>query len=395
MSQYFHHNPVRVKSSSLFGTASVALHAKLSQYKRRDKQCQAFFRKVTKSTLFQILMITTVTANSFLLVLGTNYDIHFRMFRVFEISELFFVSIYACEFLMKVYVDPITYWKDGYNILDVVILVIITIPYFLRKIKGNHFEYLHFADGIQSLRVLKLISYSRGIRTLIIAVGETVYTVASVLTLLFLLMFVFAILGFCLFGNADRGDLTNWGNLAAAFFTLFSLATVDGWTNLQEELDKRKFTVSRAFTILFILLASFIFLNMFVGVMIMHTEDSIKKFEREMTLERNLALMEEKQMILRRQQDEVNRLMNTQKVGGKSFVEMVEGFKRTLRHTDPMVLDEFCTSLSFIDIYLDTLDNQDVIVSKLQELYYEIANVLNLMLEDMPPREKSSSTLES
>ncbi|EDL93954.1 cation channel, sperm associated 3 (predicted) [Rattus norvegicus] len=292
MSQYFHHNPVRVKSSSLFGTASVALQ-------RRDKQCQAFFRKVTKSTLFQILMITTVTANSFLLVLGTNYDIHFRMFRVFE-------------FLMKVYVDPITYWKDGYNILDVVILVIITIPYFLRKIKGNHFEYLHFADGIQSLRVLKLISYSRGIRTLIIAVGETVYTVASVLTLLFLLMFVFAILGFCLFGNADRGDLTNWGNLAAAFFTLFSLATVDGWTNLQEELDKRKFTVSRAFTILFILLASFIFLNMFVGVMIMHTEDSIKKFEREMTLERNLALMEEKQMILRRQQDEVNRLMNTQ-----------------------------------------------------------------------------------
>lgn len=50
---------------------------------------------------------------------------------------------------------------------------------------------------------------------------------------------------------------------------------VDGWTNLQEQLDKRKFTVSRVFTILFILLASFIFLNMFVGVMIMHTEVSL------------------------------------------------------------------------------------------------------------------------
>lgn len=64
------------------------------------------------------------------------------------------------------------------------------------------------------------------LQTLIIAVGETVYTVASVLTLLFLLMFVFAILGFCLFGVSDRGDLENWGNLASAFFTLFSLATV-------------------------------------------------------------------------------------------------------------------------------------------------------------------------
>lgn len=67
------------------------------------------------------------------------------------------------------------------------------------------------------------------LQTLIIAVGETVYTVASVLTLLFLLMFVFAILGFCLFGISERGDMENWGNLAAAFFTLFSLATVLCW----------------------------------------------------------------------------------------------------------------------------------------------------------------------
>nr|AAP21831.1 putative ion channel CatSper4 [Mus musculus] len=390
MSQHFHHNPVRVKSGSLFATASEALQARLSKIKRKDKECQAYFRKVIKSTFFQIVMITTVTTNSFLLVLGTNYDIQFEFFRTFEVSELFFVSVYVCEFLMKVYVDPITYWKDGYNILDVIILIILTIPYLLRKIKGNHSAYLHFADGIQSLRILKLISYSRGIRTLIIAVGETVYTVASVLTLLFLLMFVFAILGFCLFGVTDRGDLENWGNLASAFFTLFSLATVDGWTDLQEELDKRKFTVSRAFTILFILLASFIFLNMFVGVMIMHTEDSMKKFERDLTLERNLAIMEEKQIILKRQQEEVNRLMNTQKTGSMNFIDMVEGFKKTLRHTDPMVLDDFSTSLSFIDIYLVTLDNQDVIVSKLQELYCEIVNVLSLMLEDMP-KESSSS----
>jgi cation channel sperm-associated protein 3 len=38
----------------------------------------------------------------------------------------------------------------------------------------------------------------------------------------------------------------------------------------------------------------------------------MKKFERDLTLERNLAIMEEKQIILKRQQEEVNRLMNTQ-----------------------------------------------------------------------------------
>ncbi|XP_060234701.1 cation channel sperm-associated protein 3 isoform X3 [Meriones unguiculatus] len=337
----FLHVPVRTVSSSLFGTASEVVYARFKKIKRRDPECQAYIRKVVKSPFFQILMISTVATNAFFMVLGTDYHIRYRLFRLFE---------------------------------------------------GNRYKNLHIADGIQSLRILKVIPYSRGIRTLITAVGQTVYTVASVLTLLFVLMYIFAILGFCLFGVRENGDLNNWGNLAAAFFTLFSLATVDGWTNLQEELDKRKFSVSRTFTIIFILLASFIFLNMFVGVMIMHTEDSIKKFQRELMVERHLTLMEEKQMILKRQQEDVNRLMNTQKSGGKSFIELVEDFKKTLQHTDPMVLDDFGTSLPFIDVYLTTLDNQDTIISKLQELYYEIVNVLSLMLEDLPQQKASRSS---
>ncbi|MEJ1284869.1 cation channel sperm associated 3 [Cricetulus griseus] len=344
---------------------------------RKDVECQAFFRKVLKNPLFQLLMISTITSNAFFMVLGTDYNIRYKLFRLFEISEILFVSIYACEFFMKVYVEPIKYWRDGYNLLDVVIILIILIRYSLRKIKGRHYRYLHIADGIQSLRILKLISYSRGIRTLITAVGQTVYTVASVLTLLFVLMFIFAILGFCLFGTPEKGDLDNWGNLASAFFTLFSLATVlclgtvvDGWTNLQEQLDKRKFT------------------------------DSIKKFQRELMAERHVTLMEEKQMILRNQQEAVNRLMNTQagvptgekSGGGKNFTELVEEFKKTLRHTDPMVLDDFGSSLPFIDVYFSTLDNQDIVVQKLQELYYEIVNVLCLMLEDLPKKMSSHSS---
>ncbi|XP_051028437.1 cation channel sperm-associated protein 3 [Acomys russatus] len=392
MSQFFHHESMRIASGSLFGTASEALQAKMKKVKRKDRECQAFFMKVVKSPFFQVLMISTVTTNALFMVLGTDYDIKYRIFQVFEVSEILFVTIYTCEFIMKVYVEPTKYWRDGYNLLDVIIIIIVLIPYVLRKSKGSRYSFLNIADGIQSLRILKVIPYSRGIRTLITAVGQTVYTVASVLTLLFVLMFIFAILGFCLFGGREKGDLNNWGNLAAAFFTLFSLATVDGWTDLQEELDKRKFTISRAFTIIFILLASFIFLNMFVGVMIMHTEDSIKKFERELTAERHLTLMEERQMILRRQQEEVGRLMNTQKSGGKSFTTLVEDFRKTLRHTDPMVLDDFGTSLPFIDIYFSTLDNQDNTISKLQELYYEIVHVLNLMLEDMPQENSSESS---
>ncbi|KAM6224287.1 cation channel sperm-associated protein 3 [Rhynchocyon petersi] len=363
--------------------------------RRKDTEFQAFVQKILDSHLFKIMMISTISLNSFLVVLWTDYEIRFQWFRIFEIVEVVCVTIYSTEFYMKLYVNPIDYWKDGYNLLDVLIIIILSIPYILRQIKGKHYPYLNIADGLQSLRILKLITYSRGIRTLITALGQTVYTMASVLILFFLMMYIFAVLGFCLFGASEMGDLDNWGNLAVSFFTLFSLVTVDGWTALQQELDKRKFVLSRTFTIVFILLASFIFLSMFVGVMIIHTEDSIKKFKRDLKVERHNTLMEEKQVILKRQQEEVNQLMQTQQnVDYKSFSELVENFKKTLQHTDPMVLDDFGTSLPFIDVYLSTLDNQDTTIYKLQELYYEIVNVLSLMLEADLSKEQLSHTLE-
>ncbi|KAM9104882.1 cation channel sperm-associated protein 3 [Megaptera novaeangliae] len=393
MSQHFYHqNHTRVISSSLLENVSLLFYETLWKFQRKDTQCQAFVKRVIMSRLFKIIMISTVSTNAFFMVLWTDYKTRYNLFRLFEVSELIFVSIYSSELCMKLYVDPINYWKDGYNLLDVIIIIIIFIPYSLRKIKGKHYPYLNIADGVQSLRILKLITYSRGIRTLITAVGQTAYTVASVLILLFVLMYIFAVLGFCLFGVPERADLNNWGNLALAFFTLFSLATVDGWTDLQQQLDARNFILSRSFTIIFILLASFIFLSMFVGVMIIHTEDSVKKFERELMLERHMTLMEEKHAILKRQQEEVSKLMQTQKnVDRKSFTELVEKFKKTLRHTDPMVLDDFGTSLPFIDVYLSTLDNQDATIYRLQELYYEIVHVLSLMLEDLPQKKQSQS----
>ncbi|XP_036915400.1 cation channel sperm-associated protein 3 [Sturnira hondurensis] len=389
----YHQTHTRVVSSSLLDTTLAVFCARCRTFQRKDTQCQAFVKRIIRSPVFKIMMISIISMNAFQLVLFTDYETRYNFFRLFEISEIIFVTVYSVEFFLKLYVDPITYWKDGYNLLDVVIIITLSIPYSLRKIKGKHYPYLNIADGIQSLRILKLITYSRGIRTLITAIGQTAYTVASVLVLFFILMYIFAVLGFCLFGGPEGGDLNNWENLAVAFFTLFSLATVDGWTDLQERLDNRNFMLSRAFTITFILLASFVFLSMFVGVMIIHTEDSIKKFERELMLERHLTLQKEKQVILKRQQEEVSRLMQMQKnVDYRSFTELVENFKRTLRHTDPMVLDDFGTSLPFIDVYLSTLDNQDTTIYKLQELYYEIVHVLSLMLEDLPQKKQSHSS---
>ncbi|XP_028905846.1 cation channel sperm-associated protein 3 isoform X2 [Ornithorhynchus anatinus] len=359
-------NIKQVSSYTLQSTSNLNIFiSKLKKYRRKDTEFVIYLEKIIKSPIFSLIMISTVSVNACFMVLETNYKIRFSLFLFFEI-----------------YVAPLKYWKNLYNMLDFCVLFIACIPYGLTKLKHGYL-YANIASGIQSLRILKVISYSRGMMTLLKALWRTVNTVASVLALLFLLMFIFAILGHSLFGNQDKGDTENWGNLAAAFFTLFSLATVDGWTFLQNELDVRKFSVSRAFTITFILLAFFVFLSMFIGVMIIHTEDSSKRFERQLKMERHAALLEEKRLILLKQQEEVSNLMQRQKnCEYKTFSELVENFKMTLRHSDPMILDEFCTTLPFIDIYLTSLDNQDNTLNRLLELYYEIVHVFNMMMEE-------------
>ncbi|XP_074069626.1 cation channel sperm-associated protein 3 isoform X3 [Macrotis lagotis] len=332
---FFSRDRMKKISSSLFNLTSLRIWEKIGKFKRKDSECCAYVKRFIEGRFFSILMISVISVNALCMVLQTNYVIKYQLFLFFEILEVLFMSIYCFEFGIKFYVDPIGYWKNGYNVLDVIIIIILSLPFCLRKLFGRHYPYLNIAEGIQSLQILKLIPYSRGIK-------------------------------------------------------------VDGWTSLQYELDKRAFILSRAFTIFFILLGSFVFLSMFVGVMIIHTEDSMKKFEKELENERHMSLIQEKQNILKKQQEDVSKLMRKGTASEfKSFSEMVEGFKKTLRHTDPMVLDDFCTTIPFIDIYLTTLDNQDNTIFKLQGLYYEMVNVLNQMLEDMPVKKHSVSSERS
>ncbi|XP_053147813.1 cation channel sperm-associated protein 3 isoform X2 [Hemicordylus capensis] len=339
-------------------------------------------------------MISTITINAIFLAIETEYKVRYESPFFLEVADMSILAVYTTEFLLDIYLDPLNYWKDAYKRFDAFVLIVAYIPYLIDRTSPTNYRFASGVKGFQAFRVLKLIYYSPGMAVLMISLAKTAKNVISVLVLLFLLMFIFAILGHGFFGNAVTGDTNNWGTLPSAFFTLFSLVTVDGWTDLQEELDDRGFIASRAFTIVFILLGFFVFFNMFIAVVIMDIEDSTEQYKEKLQAERKANLTAKKQAILKRQQEEVFTLLHQQKTSEyTTFEELVEEFKRTLLHTDPVVLEEFCASLPFIDLYFTSLDRQDAIVYKLQELYYEMVAILNTMMQK--PQEKSLQTLQS
>ncbi|XP_075367116.1 cation channel sperm-associated protein 3 [Mycteria americana] len=394
-----------------------------------------------------------------------------------QVTDAFFVAVYTTELLLKLYVDPIAYWKSGYDILGAAILLVAFLPHILpvdtatctrpegttrglspslspsacssssSTAAGCTALWMHARELVQkwsreavtchipspasqpSSRLSISLTYGARIcfffcRFFTETLGQTVQTVTDALILLFLLMFVFAILGHGWYGDPKTGDIENCGSLKAAVFTLFSLVTVDGWTDLQRGMDHYGFTSSHVFIVVFILLGNFIFFNTLIALVITktqvmralcieracmrervraclplallqrtpawsqgqgllgvlgeyavsgargltripvvwHQQDLSQKYGQDCKAAKAAAAWAKKQKILKKQGKNVsNQVMLEQHkiTQGEDFSELLDDIKKTLRHSDIIIMEGFCFTIPFIDLYLLFLDRQD------------------------------------
>ncbi|XP_069754514.1 cation channel sperm-associated protein 3-like isoform X2 [Narcine bancroftii] len=329
----------------------------LSRKRRRDFAFQNYVKRLLKTRIFKLFIFTAILANSLLLAFETDHAVEYDFFVFFNVAEQLFLSIYTVEFLAKIYVDPIRYWKNGFNVFDFIVLML---SYIQRIFILKDMDDMTWFHVVRPLRILRAISLVRGLQVLFDALVRTLKNVAYVLFLLFLLMTMFALIGYNFYGDSKDGDFDNWGSLKSAYFSLFSIVTLDSWSDLQAETGAFGFYSSQFFIMVFILLGFFLFINLFIGVMIINIRETTREFNKGIQAERETTLMEKKQAILHRQQTHITQIMEKQKTSQfESFNEIIEKFKQTLRHDDFVMLDDLCSSLSFIDIYLSSLDEQD------------------------------------
>ncbi|XP_050761581.1 cation channel sperm-associated protein 3 [Gymnogyps californianus] len=379
--------------------------------RRKDTKFCASLRRLLGSRKFTTLMISIISINAISLAVETSYRCRLRWGTFFEVTDAFFIAVHTTELLLKPYVDPIAYQKSSYNTLDATILLIAFLPHVLPVDTATRTHLEGTTRGFQTLHILKLITYSSGMRIFTETFGQTVQTVMYALILLFLLMFVFAVLGHGWYGDPKTGDTEDWGSLKAALFTVFSLVTVDGWTDLQHKMDHYGFTSSHVFIVVFILLGNFIFFNMLIALVITKTQDLTQKCEQDCKAAKAAAVWAKKQKILKMQGKNVSSQVTLEQVGcgqpwvdstvckcqmlfnrhkitqGEDFSELLGDIKKTLRHSDIIIMEGFCFTIPFIDLYLLFLDLQDDTLNRLQHHCYEHTGILRETVEVM--KEKS------
>jgi len=210
------------------------------------------------------------------------------------ISVIFFIEIVL---RISSYDKPLDFFKDGWNVFDFIIVTISLIP-----IDGNHSAVARLLRIFRILRIITIIPELKGIINSLLRSSKSI---SYVFILMFIVFYIFAIVGTVLFEQSPSGL---WNDVGTALLTLFRIMTFEGWTDVMYE-SMEIYPSSWIFYVLFIFLTTFTFLNMIIGIMLesLTEEHKVEKSKEEELLhqiiEQNKLLQEKIELLEKSQKN--------------------------------------------------------------------------------------------
>lgn len=299
----------------------------------------------------------------------------------FDVANLIFISIYVVEFIVKVIAKQKKYFTNGFDLFDFSVMIIGLVHVILNQVNASH--EVEVLGHLGSLRILRTVSTLKGLQVLLVALLDTFKKwIINIFILLLIIMFLFAMIGYHLFGMHEDGDFEHWSSLGKAFLTLFTYVTVDGWTDLQSVLEEKGFVGSVFFSVGFLIIGHFIFENIFVAVVIMNISETTDEFRRQRLKAQQDIINARKNALIDKQYNDVKKMLVMQKKENfATFEEMVKKYKGTLKHDEHMVCSDRSTKVLWMETFIQTLDHMDNTMYCVQQLQFEMANHLTKIVE--------------
>lgn len=187
------------------------------------------------------------------------------------------IWIFTVELAIKLYVYKKSFFKDGWNIFDFFIVAVSWVP------TGGLFSSFRVFRILRTLRALRLITQLEKLRVIVQAIIDSIPNVSWACVLLLIIFYIFAIMGTTLFA-ADFPEA--FGTLGKSLFTMFQLTTLEAWPDIARDVMV-KYPFAWTYFVSFILISSFIVMNVIVGVVvnaISEISENVKKEKQKKAL---------------------------------------------------------------------------------------------------------------
>lgn len=266
-------------------------------------------RLLVTSRIFELFIMAVIVVNGVFIGLETYYSDP-----LFKLCNQIFLWIYTCELLLRFYARRSlkSYLHDGWNILDLIIVITGWIP-------EDLFADAAFMALMRVLRVFRLVKIFRTnaeMRIMISVMVQSTRTLCYNLVMMLIFIYIFAVAGCYLFKLPAAGQLPAqmqtqytqyvkdtgidghvrhdpYGTLDEAMFTLMRSMTGDAWTDVRYNLIyaselgliKASPVVITLYHVCWFIFGAFLLINVLMGAVINNYEGAMAREESKLNKE--------------------------------------------------------------------------------------------------------------
>jgi voltage-gated sodium channel len=233
-------------------------------------------RRIVESRWFDPLMLGVIFVNAVTLGLETYPAIDRAIGEQLNLLNDVILGAFVIELLIRLRAygrRPQDFFRSGWNVFDFVVVSASFIP----GIREN----ATILRLVRLLRIVRAIRLLPDLRVLTVAVGRSIPGVASLAAITLLLVYVYGMIGWVIFHEHDPA---NFGNVGQSMVTMFVLLTLENLpTYIESAQQLSDWTL--VFYVSYVLVASFLIFNLFIGIVINSMEEAraieLHRAERE------------------------------------------------------------------------------------------------------------------
>jgi voltage-gated sodium channel len=226
-----------------------------------------WFHRLETNPLTEHAIMLLIIVNAIVLGLETSAMIMASFGPLLEALDKLILAIFVVEIAARIVVHRWSFFRDRWSVFDFVVVGIAMVP------ATNAFSVLR---ALRILRALRLITAIPTLKRVSAGLLASLPGMGSILFLIGLLYYVFGVLATTLFGQ-DHPNL--FGSLPTALWTLFTVMTLEGWVNDVAIPVMQTHPYAWVFFIAFIVVTTFMVLNLFIGVVVNAMQEEAMKAE--------------------------------------------------------------------------------------------------------------------
>jgi voltage-gated sodium channel len=229
-------------------------------------------QRLVDSAAFNTAIIAVIVANAVVLGLQTYQGVVDRYGDTLDLLNGLFLGIFVVELALRIASygrRPQDFFRSGWNVFDFVVITAAFIP----GVRDSS----TLLRLVRLARVVRVVRLLPDVRVLIAGVIRSLPPLLSMGLLTTLILFVYGMVGWLLFGEEIPQD---WGNIGTAMLTMFVLLTLENFpAYMDRAMEVHQW--SWIFFVSFALVAAFIVLNVLIGIVLNSMEEARERERRK------------------------------------------------------------------------------------------------------------------